>query len=456
MAGTMKGNNANNSNGVLKRRDRRNGNNSGSSTSNVLAGGDMDRSKSYKKKPFSSIMDKTKNNNYSNNDDNDVTNDNNDSQYNNGSESSDTNHGMYTDDVKEYPNSKTLLISSKRPRSFLERTCKELFAGGTDVIILCALGDAIPLSVQLQISLEGKKAATTIRIETTYSKCDIRPGYKPGLRLYMQKHPEFKGSRISPGYISFCDKNQLGSKLSDIDLEKKRCAILFTSSNGSTSEFGSDNENFISFLSEFGQTITAYHSFHKNIIEKAIEANKSNNENEIRSILMKNPTEIHPDIKISLCRICGDILKSDPSGWTGCVAISLFKSKQAGNRYSDVAVVCVGAPKASIFKTKHEFLLAVNKTGANIMTALCDFNGFIRRDEQRPHQKINFCRLSLFPDEHNFFKNTTKSEVAKAILNGLEEAYRYGPAPHINFEYDEDVFRTAWGEITGITHNKLY
>lgn len=353
----------------------------------------------------------------------------------------------------EYPDAKTLLISTKRPRRFLERTARELLAGGTDIIILSALGDAIPLCVQLQIALEEKKAAVTIKLETTYNPYSINGavGYTPGLRVYMKKHVDFKGSRISPGYVSFCELSADSSYTSCYDLDSKDG---FASVNAGDHDLyvGGKGINlaFAEVLGKAKQEVDKYAELHKNLLARALQENKDNSDNEIRSILMDDPTDTHPDIKIALCRTSPEMRKIDPSGKTGSVFISAFKHKMPHDSQSNMAMVYVVGPKGTDFKRKKDFLDAVHATAVNLMTALCDFNGFVRREEQKSYSKISLCRVCLFSGGAYRFANTSKVEVAEAILSGLNEAYRHGPAPRLNFAYDEDVFRKVWTETTGL------
>lgn len=355
------------------------------------------------------------------------------------------------------PECKTLLISTKRPCRFLERSARELLAGGTEVIILSALGDAIPLCVQLLTALEDKKAATSTKLETTYNPYNLNyrsVGYTPGLRVYMKKHPEFKGSRISPGYVSFSDVPNAENDETHTPCYGAEAKEGFASVNAGDHQLyvggKGINKAFADILKSAGQQIEKYECLHENLLTRALQENKDNRDSEIRSILMDDPTDSHPDIRIALCRTSPDLRKIDPSGRTGSVYISAFKDKFPHHSPSNMAMVYVVGPKGSEFNSKEEFLDAVHATAVNLMTALCDFNGFVRREEQKTYAKISVCRVCLFSGGVYRHNEATKADVAEAILSGLNEAYRHGPAPRLNFTHDEDVFRKVWTETTGL------
>lgn len=206
---------------------------------------------------------------------------------------------------EEFPDAKTLLISSKRPKAFLVRTARELLAGGTEVLILSALGDAMPLGVHLQVALESTKAATVIRIETTYNLTSSHkkdPSYTPGLRIFMKKHPEFKGSRISPGYVSFCDSSLVPTPLYDLDsfTNDKFCSLIRSSSFKLT-----DVPEFTKFFSP--SEVNMYFNVFTALFDKAIKAVNE----ETKAVTTDNLTVKHPNIKLGLCRASPEIGKPD-------------------------------------------------------------------------------------------------------------------------------------------------
>lgn len=376
----------------------------------------------------------------------------------------------------DYPNAKALLVSSKRPRTFLERTAKELLAGGVNTIILSALGDAIPLTVHLQAALEEKKTAFCVKIETTYTSItsgSSRSRYTPGIRIFMKKHPEFKGARISPGYISFCnlyDKKNNTEKFipcydsvvtknrNDVrsDEEKHFFKEGYASVNAGNMELNFEGEDdlniaFAKVLKNSDITVDAFQALHESMLSRGKEENFNKLEKNIRSVLIDKPFDKHPDIKIALCRLSDNTLRAiDESGKMGSIFISVFKDKFPYNCLTNVAMVYVVQPEGNKFKQKEEFLEAVHATAGNMMTALCDYNGFVRREDGKTYPRISVCRVCLFSAGKYAFENTTKIEVAKALLSGLDEAYRHGPAPRLNFADDEDVFKSAWSEITGM------
>lgn len=357
-------------------------------------------------------------------------------------------------DDAENKDIKTLLISTKRPRTFLERCARELLAGQTQVIILSALGDAIPLCVNLLVALEQKKAVACIKIETSYTPYTTGgvQGYTPGLRIYVKKHENFKGSRISPGYVFFCDDpakvNNLFTQCYEPDSLEG-----FASVNAGDSELyvggAGINKAFADILKDAGQNIELYTVLHERLLKRALEENKDGSENETRFIIMDDLTNTHPDVEVALCRPCMELSRIDQSGRTGCVFISTFKDKYPCNSSSNVALVYVVGPKGSDFVNKEDFIFAVQATAGNLMTALCDFNGFVRRQGKNMYPRINLCRICLFSGGKYIHRDASKMEVAQAILSGLNEAYRHGPAPRLNFTYDEDVFKKTWAEVMG-------
>ncbi|KNG78877.1 hypothetical protein PFMG_05017 [Plasmodium falciparum IGH-CR14] len=165
-------------------------------------------------------------------------------------------------DENEFPNSKVLLVSVKRTRRFLERTARELLAGGTRYIILSGLGDALPLCVQLQSSLQSKNAANVVKIETSYSYFNSNYSYTPGLKIYMEKHPEFKGSRISPGYVSFHEKTDSFTPIYDENPNEYICSLNAGDNNLYVGGEGI-NGAFSELLSSHNQEVDKYESLFK-------------------------------------------------------------------------------------------------------------------------------------------------------------------------------------------------
>eukprot|EP00922_Rhytidocystis_sp_ex-Travisia-forbesii_P035145 GHVS01052180.1.p1 GENE.GHVS01052180.1~~GHVS01052180.1.p1 ORF type:complete len:189 (-),score=21.71 GHVS01052180.1:526-1068(-) len=159
----------------------------------------------------------------------------------------------------------------------------------------------------------------------------------------------------------------------------------------------------------------------------------------------------HTDLKMAMCRPCKALEGCETSA-TGSVFVSAFKDDKVPHKQEkNQCMVYVVGPKGKDFESKEKFLDAVKLTAVNLMTILCDYNGVSRRQgASKGLQKLNTCRVSLFSGGLFKHPNATKLDVAKAILSGLEDGYRHGPAPRLNFVYDDDVFKQAWIEITGL------
>eukprot|EP00922_Rhytidocystis_sp_ex-Travisia-forbesii_P035585 GHVS01052816.1.p1 GENE.GHVS01052816.1~~GHVS01052816.1.p1 ORF type:complete len:394 (+),score=86.23 GHVS01052816.1:176-1357(+) len=331
----------------------------------------------------------------------------------------------------DFPDAKVLLVSSKRPRSFFERTVRELLAGGTQVVVLSALGDAIPLCVLLQTCLEEKKAATLAKIETTYNPYNSRSsnnsysgggGSAPtaGLRIYMKKHPQFKGSRISPGYVTFAEQQQQHTPIYDEE-PAERCGSVNCGDPGLYVGGGGINKAFAEVLSQAGQMVEQYENVHKTLLDKATEENKEKvGDVDVRACtLMEDElAPHHTDLKMVMCRPCKS-LEGSKTPTTGCVFLSVFKDdKVPFKQEKNQCMVYVVGPKGTDFESKEEFLDAVKHTAVNLMTMFCDFNGVARRHgASKGLQKLNNCRISLFSGGAFIHHSATKLDVAKAILS---------------------------------------
>ncbi|SBS96091.1 DNA/RNA-binding protein Alba 4, putative (ALBA4) [Plasmodium ovale curtisi] len=350
-------------------------------------------------------------------------------------------------DENEFPNSKVLLVSVKRTRRFLERTARELLAGGTRYIILSGLGDALPLCVQLQSSLQSKNAAVVVKIETSYSYFNSNYSYTPGLKIYMEKHPDFKGSRISPGYVSFHEKTEDFTPIYDESPNEYMCAVNAGDNNLYVGGEGI-NGAFAELLSSHGQEVDRYESLFKELLNKAVKENSEKPEEEVKSVLYDNVDKKYGDVKLALCRIRNSLKKGNDYT-TGSVFIVTFKKNYPHKKEKNMGMVYVVGPKGKNFNTVEDFLEAVHDTAENLMTALCDYNGLVKREEIK-HVRMNTCRICLFSGSLYKHPNASKLDVAKSILNGLAVGYRHGPSPRLNFTYDENVFKDAWVETTGL------
>lgn len=214
---------------------------------------------------------------------------------------------------------------------------------------------------------------------------------------------------------------------------------------------GAINKAFAELLTACGQPLDKLQEVHKKLLEKALTENGSNKDADVRSTQLDNLSDVHPYLKMALCRPCMELKEKDSSGALGSVFVSIFKTKFPYDREQNMGMVYVAAPKGDDFDSKDDFLDAVHSTASNVMTALCDYNGLVRREGQRSEiQRMSFARVALFSGGTFRHSLTSKKEVAMAVLGGLAEGYRHGPAPRINFTYDEDVFRTVWVETTGL------
>lgn len=357
------------------------------------------------------------------------------------------NEAQNSDNESEFPNSKVLLISVKRTRRFLERTARELLAGGTKYIILSGLGDALPLCVQLQSSLQSKNAAFVVKIETSYSYFNMYGSYTPGLKIYMEKHPDFKGSRISPGYVSFQESTDTFTPIFDENPTEYICSLNAGDSKLYVGGKGI-NGAFSELLAAEGHDVDKFEVLFKELLAKAAKENEDKADEDVKSVLYESVTKKFPDVKLALCRIRNK-LKKGGDNTIGSVFITTFKKKFPHKKEKNMGMVYVVGPKGNNYDTVDDFLEAVHDTAENLMTALCDYNGLVKREEIK-HVRMSTCRICLFSGSSYKHPEASKLDVAKAILNGLAVGYRHGPSPRLNFTYDENVFKDAWVETTGL------
>lgn len=353
--------------------------------------------------------------------------------------------------MQEFPNSKALLISSKRPKTFLVRTACELLAGGTEVLILSALGDAMGLCLQLQMLLTSRNAATTFRIETLLNKCVYEktrnPFHIPGILVYMKKHPEFKGSRISPGYIVFSPQSPSGFT-PPFEESPSEAVCSVNAGNGKlTVGGGGINAQFASLLSGAGHDLQAYTTLFSQLLQEAVLANDENPKVFVATTLETQLS--HPDLNFALCRLPKN--KSVFKGTNeGIVFVCTFKEKFPHGNSNNFGFLYVVGPDGSNYDSIDGFLDSVHQVGENLVTALCDYNGMAKRESSKKMTRIQTCRICLISGGIFKHSGVSKLDVAKSLLNGIAEGYRHGPAPRFNFAYDDDVFRTAWVETTGL------
>eukprot|EP00923_Selenidium_pygospionis_P048763 GHVN01083793.1.p2 GENE.GHVN01083793.1~~GHVN01083793.1.p2 ORF type:complete len:386 (+),score=78.44 GHVN01083793.1:3922-5079(+) len=352
-----------------------------------------------------------------------------------------------------------LMISSRKPRGFYERAAKELFASGENVVKVSALGDAIALAVELANMLEQKKAAKIIKVETKYQL--ITRQYKsqstsPGIQLVLEKDPEFKCSRIIPGYVSFCAKPEDGGFTPVYDEQPKDTFASLNAGSGTLSVGGDGiNGAFAKILGDQQHDVPKYEEVHKKLLAKAIQASKDATEKD-RTMLVESD-EPHPDLKASYCRVCPKLKSGD--GSTGAVFVDIFNDTKRPHMANNYAMIMVVAPNGSDYSSPEGFLSAVEETGVNLMTTFCDFNGMVKRSKSSAPltlKRINVVRVCLFSGGEHKHKDATKSQVAHSILSGLSKGYHYGPSPRLNFAYDgDDVFKQVWVDMTGLPAGEM-
>ncbi|CDR94025.1 hypothetical protein, conserved [Babesia bigemina] len=353
---------------------------------------------------------------------------------------------------KDYPNSKVLLISVQRPRPFFIRTSCELLAGGTEVLILSALGDAIPHCVQLQHALMMKNAATTIRFETALNKCtnprSKGPVYIPGVHIYMRKHPEFKGSRISPAYVSFNAQPNAGelAHAFKADAGEHCCKVIAGSTSFAMPSKGHQHVHFTELLKSTGHSIDAYTKLFSTLYQEAMAAHAA--DPTVFTVTMANCAFQHPDLKFAMCRVSKNQQSFKAPG-EGVVFICIFKKHPYDNVHN-MGLIYVVEPQAQNYADVGDFYQALHATGENLMTAVCDHNGMAKRDPTRSRKSMICCSTYLICGEKNRHPKATKIDCARHVLNGIAEGYRHGPASTFHFAYDEDAYRQAWMETSGL------
>lgn len=359
--------------------------------------------------------------------------------------------GTEGDDTKLEKMNNVLMISSRKPRGFYERAAKELFASEDKIVKVSALGDAIALAVELANTLEQKKDAKIIKVETKYQL--INRQYKststsPGIQIVLEKSATCKCTRIIPGYLSFCPKPTEPTKFTAVYDEAPKDTFASLCSGDASLGVGNGgiSEAFADVLRNAEQDVSKYEAVHKALLKKALAEASENAENKERTMLIEATGETHPDLKTSYCRTCPGIKSED--GSTGAVFIDIFDDGKKPFQANNYAMIYVVAPKGSDFDTVEDFLEAVRKTAVNLMTAFCDFNGMVKRSKSNaplPLKRINVIRVCLFSGGSNIHPKAEKKDVAYAILQGLSKGYHYGPSPRLNLAFDgDDVFQQVW------------
>eukprot|EP00923_Selenidium_pygospionis_P007965 GHVN01013513.1.p1 GENE.GHVN01013513.1~~GHVN01013513.1.p1 ORF type:complete len:383 (+),score=52.02 GHVN01013513.1:74-1222(+) len=350
-----------------------------------------------------------------------------------------------------------LMISSRKPRGFYERAAKELFASGDTILKVSALGDSIALAVELANMLETKKAAKIIKVETKYqviTRQSKSQSTSPGIQIVLEKDLDFKCSRIIPGYVSFCQKSE-ETVFTPVYDDQPKDTFASLNSGDTSLEVGGQGINgaFAKVLTEHQQDVSKYAAVHKEVLAKAVQANKELSESD-RAVLQEadNIKERHPDLKACYCRVCPSLKSED--GSSGAVFISVFDDAKRPHHSNNYAMITVISPKGADYASGEDFLAAVEGTAVNLMTAFCDFNGMVKRSKSSSPlalKRINVIRVCLFSGGEHRHADVTKTQVAHSIISGLSKGYHYGPAPRLNFAFDgEDVFQQVWAEMTGL------
>eukprot|EP01068_Selenidium_serpulae_P008435 Selendium_serpulae@DN4986_c0_g1_i1.p1 len=361
--------------------------------------------------------------------------------------------GMGGEDKQEKMNN-VLMISSRKPRGFYERAAKELFASEDKIVKVSALGDAIALAVELANTLEQKKDAKIVKVETKYqliNRIHKSTSTSPGIQIVLEKSATCKCTRIIPGYLSFCPKPTEPATFTAVydEAPKDTFASLCSGDSSLSVGGGGINEAFASVLKGAEQDVSKYETMHKALLKKALAEASESSENKERSMLTEATEDLHPDLKASYCRPCPGIKSGDDS--TGSVFIDIFndsKKPYQVNNMNNYAMIYVVSPKGSAFEKVEDFLDAVRKSAVNLMTAFCDFNGMVKRAKSNSavaHKRINVIRICLFSGGSNIHSKAEKKDVALAILQGLSNGYHYGPSPRLNLAFDgDDVFQQVW------------
>lgn len=349
-----------------------------------------------------------------------------------------------------------LMISSRKPRGFYERAAKELFASGSSGVEVSALGDAIALAVEVANTLEQKKAAKIIKVETKYQL--ITRQYKsqstsPGIQIVLEKDPAFKCSRIIPGYVSFCPNTQEGCTPVYDESPKDTFASLNTCDSDLTLSENGISGAFRSQLESCQHELSNYETVHKALLSRALQAEQDGSKERTMLHEADSIKTMHPDLKASYCRVCSDPKATHQS--EGAVFIDIFDEAKRPHHANNYAMISVVAPKGSDYTTAADFLASVERAAVNLMTSFCDFNGMVKRSKSSSAlslKRINVVRVCLFSGSQSRHKDASKTDVANAIITGLSKGYHYGPSPRLNFAYDgDDVFKQVWGEMTGLS-----
>ncbi|CEL95698.1 unnamed protein product [Vitrella brassicaformis CCMP3155] len=350
-------------------------------------------------------------------------------------------------------------LSLARPLGFYERTAYERFATGTEVIVVTALGNAISLAIQLADVLEEKQYCKKSKVMTSFEGGEHPRGPRhptAGITIHLERNPTFKGSKIPQGMVGF-HKPEGEAKFTPIYDDKPM--QTFASVNAGDYELfvgGSAlNAAFKTTLEAAEQNIDRYAPLHKSLVEKALKENPNATKGEdIRLVEAVNLSEHHPDLHASFCRICFDLKDKGPEGCkaVGAVFLDIFREdKRPKGAKKNIGMIYVVGPKGKDFGSKEEFLGAVSKTANNLMTALVDYNGLVKRTrrDNRDLDRLDVARIALFSGGVYKHEDATKMEVAEKIIEGITTGYRYRLAPRVTFAFDDNVFQEAWKQMTG-------
>eukprot|EP01071_Lankesteria_metandrocarpae_P015170 Lankesteria_metandrocarpae@DN9397_c0_g1_i1.p1 len=357
--------------------------------------------------------------------------------------------------------SNSLWISLKHPKPFYDRAARELLASGFEEVEVFALGDAIVTAVDLATSLEQKEIVTVHKIET--KKEEDLSSRTTGIHLILKKHKNFKGSRITPASITWCPLGDTPHTPTFVDMG---LADIFASLVSGNASLGFDGDGQLASVGELlcseasgTHTISSYASAHRTVLTDAWKAYEDLLASENPSAPMRlrelSGEDLQSsDIRATFCRPCTTISDMPSGSPIGATFIDVFaENKFPYLRLKNSALIYVVSPSAADFKTKDEFLNAVKETAKNMMTAVCDFNGMVRREEHTVGglRRLVNVRIALFSGGSVRHSDVSKLDVARNIIAGFESEFHYGISPRLEFAYDEDSFKQAWMLVTGLT-----
>lgn len=369
-----------------------------------------------------------------------------------------------------------LMISTKRPRAFYERAARELLASGHETIQLSALGDALLLAIQLANNLRDKKAAYISKIETKTIEFSrnassgrrprTNPNFAgaPGISIHLTRHRDFRGTRIVPGYVFF-----LPATFSDAETHLYPAApdriFAYVASSSSVEEI--PKESVAKTLNACCQSADSYATVHNRVFAEArsksgvsysaaVMESVSSSPHSFVGVLTPELMQYSSALKAAFCYMPHDgTLKGD----TGTVFLDVFADDHTPHGHeNNAALVHLITPRSENYSSVAAFLHAVTRTACHLMTALCDFNGFVKRQPATDDiklRRIGVVRIGLPEMDRTdpIFANCSDTDLALATLMGLDQGYHFGPAPRIQFSHP--AFKLAWQRQTCIEDESL-